>query len=209
MVDMPYATWTHGIIRRMTTAFLKCISHVKIEGTENIPASACVFAPNHQSSLDAFYIISGLDSRRYHDTLFYVISKFIEGRWIRRFAHRHNLVPMEINGDIRNSLAVFQKALKDGKSVLMFPEGTRSMDGSLGEFRPTFAYLALDAGLPIVPIAVDGAFDVLPRSSKMPSLGHSVTITFLPPIMPKNDDTPTELTEKTRKLIQEKLSKKA
>lgn len=209
VADMPYASCTHGFIRMVTTAFLKCISHVKIEGTENIPESACVFAPNHQSSLDAFYIIGGLDSRRYHDTLFYIISKFIEGAWVRRFAHRHNLVPMEINGDIRNSIAVFQKALNDGKSILMFPEGTRSMDGSLGDFRPTFAFLAIEAGLPIVPIVVDGAFNVLPRSSKIPSLGHSVTISFLPPVMPKSEDTPADLTEKVRNLIQEKLSRKA
>ena len=113
---------------------------------------------------------------------------------------------MELNGDLRTSLALLENALKQGKSVVLFPEGTRSMDGTLGEFHPTFARLAQAAGVPIVPVAIDGAIKVMPRGHKLPSFG-TVRLTVLPPITPKPEDTPESLRDRTVQAIRGAMGK--
>ena len=200
--DIPKAAWTHGMVRTLSGWIVRFFSKVTIKGKENIPDGACIFAANHQSVLDGLYVISSVSSKQYHSMLFYVFSKFIEKGVNHWFARRHNMVPMELNGDLRQSIGILEKGLASGKTLLIFPEGTRSMDGSLSEFRPTFAQMAIDANVPIVPIAIDGAFNVLPRGKRMPSFGHKVTISFLPPIKPAEKDKPTDLSARTKEAIQ-------
>ena len=146
--------------------------------------------------------------RKFLDTLLYVYSAYIDGFFTRNFAEWHNAVPMEINGDIRKSIATLHNGLKAGKSVLIFPEGTRSMDGTLGDFKGTFAQLAHDAQVPVVPVAIDGAFKALPRNARFPRLGQNITISFLKPIMPENGRTPADICFETKDAIAAELAKK-
>ena len=206
-IVLPKTACTHGIYRHLFSMLLHSFSKVVVEGRDNIPQGACLFAPNHQSFLDPFYLAAVMDGERYRNTFFYTISKFINGGQVAKFARRHNMVAMEINGDIRQSLALLQKALEEGKSVVVFPEGTRSMDGSMGEFKTSFAQLALDAHAPIIPVAIDGAFDILPRNRRMPAFGKAVSIRFLTPINPQFTDTSKSLTEKTKAAIMTCLEK--
>ncbi|MBR4416943.1 MAG: AMP-binding protein, partial [Victivallales bacterium] len=150
--ELPKTGWTHGFFRVCSKAFLNCISKPEITGQENIPNGPCIFAPNHQSSLDAFYLSAAIDAKRFHDTYFYAISKFVDGPISGYLARHHNVVAMELNGDLRESIGLLESALKDGKSVAIFPEGTRSMDGSMGEFHLTFAQLSVNAQVPVVPV---------------------------------------------------------
>ena len=199
--------WTHGIYRAFVKLFLHTISKIEVNGLENIPAGSCIFAPNHQSSLDAFYFVSAVDSRRFKTIYYYIISKYIESGFRRWFASRHNLVAMEINGDLRSSLGKLSQALHQGGSVLIFPEGTRSMDGTLGEFRPAFAQLAVQAEIPVVPVVIKGTFDVLPRDRSFPRFGKRVSITFLPPCVPGKFPTIDAICQETRGKIAADLEK--
>ena len=185
--------------------FTRCISHLKLSGVENIPEGACVIAPNHQSAIDGFCVGAALDSKRFKDTYFYAISKFIDGRFSSGFARRHNMIAMELNGDLRQSFGLLKEALTQGKTIVIFPEGTRSMDGSVGEFRPTFAQLALECQVPIVPVAIDGALAVLPRGKSFPNMGKTISVQFLKPIMPSDGDTATVLAAKTQKQVETAL----
>ena len=84
------------------------------------------------------------------------------------------------------------------------------MDGNLGEFRPTFAQLAAKAGVPIVPVAIDGTYEVLPRNRHFPSFGKTVKVTFLPPLMPKDEEESTveKLCADTKEAIRKSLAAK-
>ena len=75
------------------------------------------------------------------------------------------------------------------------------MDGSLGEFRGTFAQLAYDAKVPIVPVAIKGTFNALPRSRRFPKMGQDISVTFLKPIMPEQGKTPADLCYETKDAI--------
>ena len=206
--ELPKTGCTHGLYRLCSKAFLHCISKTEVSGKENIPAGPCIFAPNHQSSLDAFYLSAAMDAKRYHDTYYYAISKFVDGPISGYLARHHNVVAMELNGDLRESIGLLESALKDGKSVAIFPEGTRSMDGSMGEFHLTFAQMAVNTQVPVVPVVIDGAFDVLPRGKSLPNCGHTVKLTFLPPITPDANAAAEAICRETREKIQNHLGKK-
>lgn len=203
--ELPKTGCTHGLYRTCMSAFLHCISKMEVSGRENIPDGACIFAPNHQSALDAFYLSAAMDGKRFHDTYFYAISKFVDGPISGYLARHHNVVAMELNGDLRESIGLLESALKDGKSVAIFPEGTRSMDGSLGEFYQTFAQLAVNAQVPVVPVVIDGAFDVLPRGKSFPTFGKTVKLAFLPQIKPANGVTAELLCSQTLESIKSHL----
>jgi len=200
MVNRPACT--HRLYRWFASLGLRCLSRFSVDGLENIPQGPCIFAPNHQSLLDGFYLASALPAKKYSSTYYYVISKFIDGGLRRWFASRHNLVAMELNGDLRQSLATLAQILRQGQSVTIFPEGTRSMDGRLGDFSPTFAQLAIQAKVPIVPVAIKGAFEVLPRWARFPSFGKTVRLSFLPPVQPVDDASSQELRQETKDRIQ-------
>ena len=207
-LELPRPSCTHGVIHALTSMFIRCISHLKLSGVENIPDGACIIAPNHQSAIDGLCVGAAMDSKRFKDTYFYAISKFIDGRFSSGFARRHNMIAMELNGDLRQSFALLTDALKQSKTVVIFPEGTRSMDGSLNEFRPTFAQLALECNVPIVPVAIDGALAVLPRGKSFPNMGKTINVEFLKPIMPATGDTAAALAAKTRDLVLAALKSK-
>lgn len=198
---LPKTGCTHRLLRAIGSFFLRMISRVRTDGRENIPEGPCVFAPNHQSFLDGFFIGATMTGRQFSQTFFYADAKFISGWFLKRFARHHNLIPMEINGDLRKSIGLLERLLKSGKSVAIFPEGTRSLDGSLGSFYPTFAQLAIDAGVPIIPVAIKGAIDILPRGKSFPKLFRRVQVSYLKPIAADGGATAEELSRKTREEI--------
>lgn len=102
---------------------------------------------------------------------------------------------------------MLQRALHEGKSIVIFPEGTRSLDGSLSPFRHAFAKLAQQSNIPILPVAIKDSIRVLPRGKSFPVWGQKVTVAFLPPIMPTSRDSLEDLAERTRKGIEEALER--
>ncbi|MBR4221104.1 MAG: AMP-binding protein, partial [Victivallales bacterium] len=60
--SIPHAAWTHGLVRTLMLAYIRCISKIEISGRENIPDGPVIFAPNHQSSLDGLYLAAGIDA---------------------------------------------------------------------------------------------------------------------------------------------------
>ena len=83
-----------------------------------------------------------------------------------------------------------RRLMASGYSLFVFPEGTRSLDGSLARFRAGTFMMAIEAGLPVVPVAIDGTRHVMPKGRLMTCPGH-VTVTVLDPI-PTAGRTPDE-----------------
>jgi 1-acyl-sn-glycerol-3-phosphate acyltransferase len=94
--------------------------------------------------------------------------------------------------------------LHDGYHMLMFPEGTRSTDGYAGRFRHGAAHLAIEAGVPIVPIAIRGSWRAMPKGQNWPSRGRpKVQVAFGSPLHPVG--SVSELTKRLRTSIAELL----
>ena len=92
--------------------------------------------------------------------------------------------------------------LARGHILVVFPEGTRTPDGEIKAFRPGFALLASQAGVPIVPAAVHGAYEAWPRQHKLPRLGH-VHVAYGAPVPPPGPGRASR--REAAELVQERI----
>jgi long-chain acyl-CoA synthetase len=94
---------------------------------------------------------------------------FFSNRWRRAyFANLTNLVPMERSGSVRKSLAIAEGVLRRGRSLMLFPEGTRARGGVMADFLPSLGYLALRADVGILPAYIRGTHESLPVGATIP-----------------------------------------
>lgn len=152
---------------------------VHVKGTELIPPSVCLFVANHTSSADAPAIVGAIP-RRVAILLKESLFKWpIVGQAFRS-AH---FIP--VNRGARDSaVASVEKAtevMRAGQSFLIYPEGTRSPDGRLQEFKKGAVVMAIKAGVPIVPMVCSGAHRIMEKRSLVIRPGE-IVVEFLEPI---------------------------
>jgi len=183
---LPRTWFTTNLIKNISRLLLRCYFRFRTEGKENIPDTPCILAPNHQSFIDGLLVAAGLKNALMRRTCFYAKAKHLQNRWLRFLADRNNVVVMDINADVRESIQKVATLLASGKNIIIFPEGTRTLDGALGEFKKTFAILSKELGVPVVPVAIRGAFEALPAGSRLPRPFRRISVRFQPPIFPEN-----------------------
>ncbi len=160
---------------------------VRIEGREKaLKGTPCVIISNHQSILDILLV----NSLRYP---FRWVSKIENMKvpvlgWYLRMADylvvdRGNPESKELM--LERSLM----CLREGTSIMMFPEGTRSADKEIGFFKRGAFQLAISAQVPILPIVLDGSGDVLPKHGFIFTTGHKIRIRVYDPVMPESFNT--------------------
>jgi long-chain acyl-CoA synthetase len=174
-------------------------------GLQNIPKGACILAANHQSFFDGFIIASLLKRKTFSRTYFYAKEKHIRQRWLKFLAQRNNIIVVDLNNDLRLSIQKMAMALQSNRNIIIFPEGTRTKDGKIGQFKETFAILSRELGVPVVPVAIDGAWHALPTGSRFPKPFKQITVSFLEPIDPGNE-TYRSLSQLVREKIQNQLA---
>ncbi len=150
-------------------------------GNRNVPASGPVLiVANHQSHLDP-PLIGAPIFQRHLDYL--ARSGLYESRTLSWIMTALNATPIkEDRGDTRAIKDVLAR-LEAGRAVVIFPEGTRSEDGGVAEFKRGVALLVKRAECPVVPVAIEGAFDTWPRTRRFPRLwGRRIAIAYGRPI---------------------------
>ena len=153
---------------------------VTVKGQENIDAKKpYVFVANHQSAYDIFAVYGYLGHN-----FRWLMKKSLEkipflGWGCKRAGHV--FVDNSTPAAVRETMATARKQLQKDMSITVFPEGSRSWDGKMIPFKKGAYLLAVQFNLPIVPVTIDGAFDVMPRFEKLPKWGH-IKITIHKPI---------------------------
>jgi 1-acyl-sn-glycerol-3-phosphate acyltransferase len=152
---------------------------VEVRGKERIPAEACLFVANHTSSADAPAVVGAIPRR-----IAILLKKSLFAYPIvgQAFTLAH-FIPVE-RSDHDSAMASLEKAteaMRSGQSFLIYPEGTRSSDGRLGEFKRGAVVMAIKAGVPIVPMVCAGAHKVMEKRSFVIRPGV-ITVEFLEPI---------------------------
>jgi 1-acyl-sn-glycerol-3-phosphate acyltransferase len=152
---------------------------VRVVGTELIPPGTCLFVANHTSSADAPAVVGAIPRR------IAILLKESLFQWPivgTAFTLAH-FVP--VNRNSRESAIVSvekaTQAMRDGQSFLIYPEGTRSPDGRLQEFKKGAVVMAINAGVQIVPVACSGAHRVMEKRSLVIHPGE-IVVEFLEPI---------------------------
>ena len=174
--------------------------HPEVKGMENLPAEGSfIIAPNHQSYIDGPLVVSHLDNAVLRKTYFYAKREHVKSPVARLVANNHNVVVMDMR-TLKDSIRDLAEVLRNGGNLVIFPEGTRTHDGSLGTFKKTFAILSKELGIPVIPVRIDGAYEAWPRHKKFPSC-KKVSVEYLKPIIPLADESYDELAERVKQSI--------
>jgi 1-acyl-sn-glycerol-3-phosphate acyltransferase len=177
-----------------------------VTGHAHLPESAAVYMPNHQGNFDILALFAGLP---------------VQFRWLAKeelfriplfgFAMRRTgYIPVDRSDHKKaiRSMAEAARRIRAGTSVIVFPEGTRSLDGQLLPFKKGGFVLAIDAAAPIVPVAIHGSHDVMPKHSRW-IRGGRIRVSIFPAVATA-DTTPAgrdALMAAVRRPIAEALEK--
>jgi 1-acyl-sn-glycerol-3-phosphate acyltransferase len=142
-----------------------CLGGLEVKGRENVPADGpLILAANHASYLDPMLLGAALD-RSLHFLARRTLFDIPGFGWLIR---QNQAFPLERGGDSREAIKIFGDILGRGKAVVVFPEGTRSADGVMGEVRPGIGMLAIRNRAPTLPAYIWGTFQSLPRGGILP-----------------------------------------
>ena len=179
-------TWLYWASMWVTRAGIRASGiRVRKVGFENIPAGrACIFMSNHVSNLDPPVLMPAIPTRSS-----VLLKKELMGIPILGTAMRlGGFIPVE-RGHRRDAaqqtVASATKVIRDGVNIVVFPEGTRSIDGRLSAFKKGPFFLAMGTGAPIIPVAISGTETMLRKGSSLVMPGVA-TIEMLPVIEPSN-----------------------
>ena len=205
-LELPSTSLFYPLHAKMLKSFLKVNNRLKIVGEKNVPKNGpIIIAPNHQSFLDGGIVAAGLSCKTLRNSYFFATEEHVKHPVVKYMAKRNNVILME-RRNLKNSILKLSEVLKKGKNVIIFPEGSRSYDGEMVPFKKTFAILSKELNVPVLPVCIRGAYDVLPRGSRWIK-SKKIEVEYLKPVMPGNDDTYDSLSDKVRDSIQKSLTK--
>jgi 1-acyl-sn-glycerol-3-phosphate acyltransferase len=155
--------------------FVKTFYRFRIHGTERVPMTGgAVFAFNHGSFLDP--ILASISTER---ELTWVARRTLKQSWLYRFLTRPApLVHIERGRADKGALDTAVERAQKGSALAIFPEETRSRDGSLQPVKGGFYLIAHHAGVPVVPGYIRGSFDVWSRARKLPRLKGDLDVIY-------------------------------
>ena len=204
--QLPASGAWHRTIVYASRVAVRLYFRTRARGQNRLPAGPCILAPNHQSFFDGLFVTAHLRPRTVLRTLFYAKAKHVERGWLQYLAGRCNVVVANADEGFRRSLQTLAAALKSGRNVMIFPEGTRSADGTLGSFKESYAILARELDVPVVPVVIDGAHRALPAGHWLPRLLGKVSVTYLEPLRPRADEAVEAFNQRVRDAVAAQLA---
>ena len=163
-----------------TLFFVRCVGvRINVKGAERIPPGTVIFAANHTSSADAPAIVGAIPRR----IAILLKRSLFEWPIVGQAFHLARFIPVERSNreSAIHSLEKATESIRNGQSFLIYPEGTRSPDGRLGEFKMGTSVMAIKAGVPLVPVACSNAHRIMKKRSLKIYPGE-ILVEFLPPI---------------------------
>lgn len=179
--------------------------HVNVVGAENIkPGVSYVITSNHQSMYDIYVLYGwlGVDFK-------WVMKKELENVPVLGLACKilgHIYIDRSDSKSAVETIKAAKSKIINGTSVLFFPEGTRSRDGEIKPFKKGAFKMALDLGIPVLPVTINGTRNILPKGSLDLTPGGATMIIHKPiPVRGYHEGNMNELMGKTRMIINSAL----
>ncbi|MCM8782253.1 MAG: 1-acyl-sn-glycerol-3-phosphate acyltransferase, partial [Candidatus Omnitrophica bacterium] len=173
-----------GKIDLSPNAFSKCVTllgiiflrvifkvffRIKSGGTNDIPKSGpFILCPNHSSYLDAFVVAASVPYMCELNLFFLGFREYFIQPVIRNMVKLMRVVPVDPAAELINALQVLSFIIKNKKSLCIFPEGQRSIDGNIKEFKKGIGILAKELSVPLIPVYIEGTFNAWPRGKGFP-----------------------------------------
>ncbi len=174
----------HTLLRLLFKLFFR----LEASGVQNIPANRTyILTPNHTSYLDGFVLLLSLPFSYFRNIYTLGLRDFFTGAikgWLAKLSH---VVPIDSTSYLNKALQTSAYVLKSGHSMSVFPEGGRSLDGDLMEFKKGVGILAVETSAAVVPVFIKGAINALPRTAVWPRPAK-ITVTFGSPLYASDID---------------------
>jgi long-chain acyl-CoA synthetase len=152
------------VVLRIFRLFARLLLGFRATGQSHLPREgAFIISPNHQTYVDGLFLASALPYWALRRLFFVGAAEFYQTpirAWLGRLV---NIVPVDPDANLVTAMRAGATGLRLKKILILFPEGERSIDGELKPFRKGAAILSSHLGAPIVPLAIDGIFELWPR----------------------------------------------
>jgi len=192
---------------RWVTKFLKIFQpivdlyfRVKKIDRKKLTDNPQIFVSNHQSFVDPLILGSLFPNKIVFNTLFLAIDWYFKKGVMKLLVSNGNVVLIDINKNIRKSVEEIVGYLKGGKSIVIFPEGARTKDGKVAQFKKVFAIIAKELNVDIQCLGIKGAFEAYSRYMKFPK-PKKIEVAVLEKFLPEGSYD--EITQKAEKIIRE------
>jgi long-chain acyl-CoA synthetase len=150
---------------RVLRALARVLFGLRLSSLENFPrAGTFLLSPNHQSFLDMFLLAGALPWHAFRRMFFVGASEYYATPLRRKVARAVNVIPVDPDANLVRAMQAGAFGLRHGKMLVLFPEGERSVDGEIKTFRKGAAILSSHLRVPVVPVAIRGAFEFWPRA---------------------------------------------
>ncbi len=198
-----------GFTQWFTYTFTKILFSIcyrfRFKGNKKLPNSPCIIVANHRSAIDGFLITYNFSRKENKDIFFFAKEKHWRSKIAQFFARKNNIILMDINKNVRQSLQEMCAVLKKGKNIVIFPEGTRSRDNKMKKFKETFAILSKELNVPVVPVAITGSESACYGGSIIPKFRKKINVEVMEPMLPAKDQTAENFRDKIATLIEKHL----
>ena len=186
------------------------LGRVEVSGLELLPASGpFLICPNHQSYLDPLLVCGALPYRAFRRLFFVGAVEYFETPFTKWVARTVNCVPVDPDSNLVPAMKAGAFGLTHDKILMLFPEGERSIDGTVKKFKKGAPILARHLRVPIVPVALKGIYQLWPRNHALnwsvlrPWSGHRITVAFGPPMTFGEDASYGEAALRLRERVDE------
>jgi 1-acyl-sn-glycerol-3-phosphate acyltransferase len=165
----------YWIVKAILSPILRLVFRPWVSGLDNVPTSGpVIFASNHLSFCDSFFLPLMVPRRiTFLAKSDYFTGRGLKGRLIAGFFTLVGQVPIDRTGGLASEMAIQTglRILRDGHLLGIYPEGTRSPDGRLYRGKVGVARMALEAGVPVIPVAMVDTAKLQPPGHPIPKLG--------------------------------------
>ena len=190
--------WATRVLRPLFDLTIKLYFRLKRVNRDKLSDKPQIFVSNHQSFIDSLVLGSLLPAGILYNTIFLAIDWYFKKGILKLLVSHGNVVLIDINKNIKKSVEEIAANVKAGKNVLIFPEGARTKDGKVAEFKKVFAIIAKELDVDVQCLGIKGAFEAYSRYMKFPK-PKKIEVAVLEKFKPEG--TYDEIVEKARNII--------
>ena len=190
LAPKPLTEFAFYLVAKLTYLLSVVFFRLKVKGREHLPHEyPYLICSNHLSFLDAFFLVAPLPYRVIKRIFFLGYADYFNHGILSFLGRLIKVVPVDADRHLRQALRLGAEGINQGCCLCVFPEGERSINGRLKPFRKGAAILAKEMGVPVVPTAIVGAYEVWARGVDKIRL-HPVKLHFGPPVdRPSGEDS--------------------
>ena len=190
--------WITKFLKVFLDVIIKVYFRIQRNGREKLDPKPKIYVSNHQSFIDPLILGSLLPKSILYNTIFLAIDWYFKKFPLKLLVSNGNVILIDINKNIRKSVEEIVGYLKSGKNVLIFPEGARTKDGKVAEFKKVFAIISKELGVDVQCLGIKGGFEAYSRYMKFPK-PKKIKVAVLDIIKPEGSYE--EITERAKEII--------